>query len=436
MLLRRIGRAARRVPLSLLLIIAAPLIIEVLIHQRKYQVQRPATELDAPFFTSCQEPDVTAERENAVFVMLARNQELHKAKKSIQSIHRNFNQWFNYPILFLNDEPWDERFITQLNETAGGRAIFEVIPKKAWTFPDWVDRDSAQQRIKNQGAGVAGPHAGLEGYHHMCRFYSGNFYQLEALKSYKWYWRLEPDVEYTCAITYDPFVQMAKHGKVYGYTIALWEVGKSCPSLFRTTADWKQSMGIPTNNLWSAMMEASWMPFPFRHLLSWLPHRDASGDAWSLCHYWSNFEIADLDFFRSSAYQKYFEHLDKKGGFYDERWGDAAVHSLAIAMLADPQQVHHFEDIGYRHAKFYQCPANAPGGQLPDSPTLAKHTEFTPTLKGGIGCRCECNGKKIVNYGTHCLNKLKEPTSPKTIVTTGSKTTPESTPKKGSWFSS
>lgn len=33
---------------------------------------------------------------------------------------------------------------------------------------------------------------------------------------------------------------------------------------------------------------------------------------------WSNFEIADMDFWRSEAYTKFFEFLDSKGGFYYE----------------------------------------------------------------------------------------------------------------------
>jgi len=33
---------------------------------------------------------------------------------------------------------------------------------------------------------------------------------------------------------------------------------------------------------------------------------------------WSNFEIADMDFWRGEAYQKFFEFLDSKGGFYYE----------------------------------------------------------------------------------------------------------------------
>lgn len=33
---------------------------------------------------------------------------------------------------------------------------------------------------------------------------------------------------------------------------------------------------------------------------------------------WSNFEIADMDFWRGEAYSKFFDHLDSTGGFYYE----------------------------------------------------------------------------------------------------------------------
>lgn len=33
---------------------------------------------------------------------------------------------------------------------------------------------------------------------------------------------------------------------------------------------------------------------------------------------WSNFEIADLDFWRAEAYSKFFDYLDEQGGFYYE----------------------------------------------------------------------------------------------------------------------
>lgn len=33
---------------------------------------------------------------------------------------------------------------------------------------------------------------------------------------------------------------------------------------------------------------------------------------------WSNFEIADMDFWRGEAYSQFFDFLDRKGGFYYE----------------------------------------------------------------------------------------------------------------------
>jgi alpha 1,2-mannosyltransferase len=33
---------------------------------------------------------------------------------------------------------------------------------------------------------------------------------------------------------------------------------------------------------------------------------------------WSNFEIADMDFWRGEAYSAFFEYLDSLGGFYYE----------------------------------------------------------------------------------------------------------------------
>ncbi|ETS88161.1 hypothetical protein PFICI_01989 [Pestalotiopsis fici W106-1] len=407
-MLRRVLRPARRLPLWFVVPVFLALFIEVCHHVYQYHVPRPDHDLDPPFYKSCQEPKVGAPRENAALVMLARNSELTQAKRTITSIDNAFNKWFNYPIVFMNDEPWDQKFITELNKTARGLATFEVIPQDIWSFPSFIDEEAARASIKEQGEQGL-PHAGSEGYHHMCRFYSGKFYKLEALKKYKWYWRLEPDVDFTCAITYDPFVEMAKNDKVYGFTISLWEVGSTCPSLFREVADWKEMHALPTNNLWRAMVQASWMPYPFRRFMNFLSHRDRHGDPWSLCHYWSNFEIADMDIFRSQEYQDFFDHLDRKGGFYFERWGDAAVHSLAVAMFVDPRRVHHFEDFGYRHDLLYQCPANAPGGQLPESTLLGKEMTWAPEIEGGIGCRCQCDGRKTRNHPGYCLNKLKQP---------------------------
>jgi alpha 1,2-mannosyltransferase len=71
---------------------------------------------------------------------------------------------------------------------------------------------------------------------------------------------------------------------------------------------------------------------------------------------WSNFEIVNLNWLRSPAYIDYFDHLDKAGGFFYERWGDAPVHSIAAALLLKQDEIHFFNEIGYYHVPFSHCP--------------------------------------------------------------------------------
>jgi hypothetical protein len=48
---------------------------------------------------------------------------------------------------------------------------------------------------------------------------------------------------------------------------------------------------------------------------------------WDRSYYYTNFEIGDLRFFRSEAYQSYFRYLDALGGFYYYRWGTPQIEA-------------------------------------------------------------------------------------------------------------
>jgi alpha 1,2-mannosyltransferase len=48
--------------------------------------------------------------------------------------------------------------------------------------------------------------------------------------------------------------------------------------------------------------------------------------------------------------------LDRDGGFFYERWGDAPVHSIAAALLLKKDEIHFFNDIAYYHVPFTHCP--------------------------------------------------------------------------------
>lgn len=410
-MLPRAGRSRWRSPkLQFIAVVLLGLLIEVLFHQYYYHVPRPEVDADPVFQVGCREPDTSAPRENAAIIMLAQNEDLDSAIASLQSLEDHFNRWFHYPVVFMNNQPFTQEFKDGVSKVVSGDVTFELLTPEFFGYPLWMETSKGQSAVKANGA--LGVHKGeLESYHHMCRFYSGKFYDVPALKKYKWYWRVEPHVQFSCAITYDPFRMMREKKKKYGYTIALWELDNTVPSLFRAVSEFKARQRIRTTDLWKGFVRPTWMPWGLRWTRASLPLHDAGGDLWNLCHFWSNFEIGDLDFFRSQEHRDFFRFLDRKGGFYDERWGDASVHAFAAALLLRPEELHHFEDFGYFHDPWVVAPANALGRQLEGSEVLGPVGEnVVQGEEGGTGCRCE--RKQIRNFQNWCMNRVQRPVRP------------------------
>lgn len=383
-----------------------------------YGIERPLNvTIDAPFLTGCQDPVREAAehpRENAAFVVLARNKEVDGVLSSMSYLEKHFNQWFNYPYVFLNNEEFDSTFKSKVRNATLADVEFGLVGPDAWGFPEWIDDvDELKESIAQQGDRAI-MYGGLETYHHMCRFFSGFFFNHPLLLKYDWYWRVEPEVKFFCDITYDPFRFMAQENKVYGFVIAIKELVETVPNMFRYASAWKRKKNVKSTGMWKMLLKpteedksstklSSKMRLP-QEILQHDPIKpdDKSqqvsadgmeGEAYNMCHFWSNFEIARLDFFRSPEYLDFFHEMDLTGGFWRERWGDAPIHSLGAGLLLEPDQVHYFRDIGYQHTDIFHCPANAPGKQS-KRPLKADGSRddrgWDRPKKNGAGCRCEC----------------------------------------------
>ncbi|KOS20932.1 O-glycoside alpha-1 [Escovopsis weberi] len=367
---------------------------------------------DKVFVTGCLEPDTTKPKANATFVILARNKELDGVIQSIKSVERHFNRWYHYPYTFLNDGDFDETFKQAVQNYTSGPVEFGKVQPGAWGFPDWIDPKVAEEGIAKQGD-AAVMYGGLESYHFMCRFYSGFFFDHPLLLKYEWYWRVEPEISYFCDITYDPFLKMIETNKTYGFTIAVKELRETVPNLWRYASAYKRNNNITSQGLWEMFVEPPpEPPSPEEADSETSPNTRApidpeamEGEKYNMCHFWSNFEIARLDWFRSKPYRDFFEMMDRSGGFWMERWGDAPIHSLAAGALLATRDVHYFRDFGYRHTTIQHCPANAPARQLPREPFLEMTTvderkrieedqyweTWDEPKENGVGCRCRCD---------------------------------------------
>ncbi|KAF9482769.1 glycosyltransferase family 15 protein [Pholiota conissans] len=277
-------------------------------------------------------------RANATFVFLCRNSDINGAISSIQQMEDRFNKRHGYPWVLLNEEPFTDEFKKRVSVLTEAPIHFGQIPAEQWHQPKWIDEGKATDgRLRMMSQGII--YAGSVPYRNMCRFNSGFFFKHELLQPFRYYWRVEPDVKFFCDVNYDPFKFMQMNDKIYGFTISLVEWEATIPTLWNTVKEFitNHPEYISPDN---AMRYLS----------------DNGGETYNLCHFWSNFEISDMDFWRGEAYQKFFNFLESKGGFYYERWGDAPVHSIAAALFARKDQIHFFRDIGYRHDPFQHCP--------------------------------------------------------------------------------
>jgi mannosyltransferase len=120
---------------------------------------------------------------------------------------------------------------------------------------------------------------------------------------------------------------MIESNKTYGFTIAVKELRETVPNIFRYASAYKRLKGIKSQGLWEMFVEPQPekpAPLPEDHPDYKPPSTEIDveameGEKYNMCHFWSNFEIARLDFFRSKEYEDFFQMMDRSGGFWMER---------------------------------------------------------------------------------------------------------------------
>ncbi|KAI9713433.1 MAG: alpha 1,2-mannosyltransferase 2.4.1 [Bogoriella megaspora] len=310
------------------------------------------------------------ERMNATFVTLARNSDVWEISRSIRQVEDRFNRKYNYDWVFLNDADFDEQFIKVTTALVSGKTRYGKIPVDHWSYPSFIDQQKAKEAREDYGRRKI-IYGDSVSYRHMCRYESGFFFRHPLMLEYEWYWRVEPSIELFCDINYDTFKFMADHGKKYSFVLSLYEYVETIPTLWDSVKKFMKQypQHISDDNSMSFLS-------------------DDGGITYNHCHFWSNFEIGNLDWLRSSAYVDFFELLDRDGGFFYERWGDAPVHSIGAGLTLNKSEIHFFNDIAYYHVPFTHCPVSE---------------------QERIDLKCHCNPKENFDWnGYSCTARFFE----------------------------
>jgi len=201
-------------------------------------------------------------------------------------------------------------------------------------------------------------------YRHMCRFFGVKVMYEKALEGFQYYMRLDTD-SYLLSTPrnalgeeLDLFHEMAHRKAKYGFVMLH---PQTLPQFLR--------------DLWEAYDD-----FSGKEL------REGSGQdpfgaprALGL-HYWDNFEIVELAMFRSAdkraiQMRNFLDFMDRRGGFYYHRWGDAEMRTLLVTKFLQPHERVYFTSLGYQHYHNYHCPPERamtpPPGGITDNISLA-----------------------------------------------------------------
>jgi alpha 1,2-mannosyltransferase len=296
---------------------------------------------------------------NACIFILVKNNGLKDLINTMEQFDKQFNHRYNYPYVLINDQEFTHEFKNTVRKHTKSLVEFGKIPTDQWKIPEWINNTELEIKLNTTLKSLR--YGTQITYHHMCRYYSGFFYRHELTLKYDYYLRIDPHVEFPCKIENNPFETLSNLSKLYGFIITRKEQMKTIPTLWRSINEWlyekKYNQLMPNDNSIEFLS-------------------NDKGVTINDCHFWNNFEIGSFSIFRNKIYQSFFDFLDRKGGFYYERWGDllifiqllklnfkfslligdAPVHTYYVILMLKKSQIHRFHDISYGHSGIFNWP--------------------------------------------------------------------------------
>ena len=196
------------------------------------------------------------------------------------------------------------------------RDISDVFATHAPATTDWPRR-----RLRTFGIG----------YRRMCRFWFAGVFELADVRRLSYLMRLDTDSELRCrAGSRDPFELMAHQNAVYGYVAVKTDHPMVAKNLTAFGAAYARR--VP-------QIEDAFYRFP--------PDPPTNCPA---PMFYTNFEVMDVAWFAAPRAAAFARAVDATGQIFGNRWGDAPLRWLTLALFAGRSQLLCFGgEYDYRH---------------------------------------------------------------------------------------
>ncbi|KAG6815236.1 hypothetical protein H0H93_010489, partial [Arthromyces matolae] len=275
----------------------------------------------------------TGKRPNGVIFMLFPPSRVQQATLALRNVEDRFNRRLKYPyVLFMVEGEVDEVTEVQKERIAHiteGRATFAEVPLSQWNTPDFLDESRVKASSEKLG--------------------------------YGWYLTCLPGLTYHLPISgFRTDIVLCVDGTPSSLSpprapTANHQIWYRSPGFVQVAydAEWVQ-LSLASNV--SAFMSKHAKEFPpdANHGFVWhgsegiekAMRGEAGNPEWTKRCMYNNFEISHRSVWSHPIYKRFFEFLDRAGGFFYERWGDSPIHSFGVAMTLRKDQVVQFKDMG------------------------------------------------------------------------------------------
>eukprot|EP00759_Apiculatamorpha_spiralis_P036402 PhF_6_TR36546/c0_g1_i1/m.53905 len=243
-----------------------------------------------------------------VYLCCGNDEESRELQRSLFLLLKHFLWHFPFyqVIVYLEKGTGDPVEILQRSVSAFGMGFVHAmisIYEMSFSFPSGTDVSQVPKVVLGYGVG----------YRHMCRFFSG-FIFLENEEKYDNVLGSEEDTPWILRLDSDSyFYDHVKEDFLNLTTLENHHADYIHLGGFRDNA-------VFTKGLWNTSNE----------ILAFHTESTQTEKQWNRACFHTHFTLSRRKVFTGEKGRKYLHHLDQRGGFYLNRWGDACVHFLLM----------------------------------------------------------------------------------------------------------
>jgi hypothetical protein len=271
----------------------------------------------------------------AVIYILSQRKRLFMLQEALELLYENYwsDNGRRYPVLIFHDDlgPVEQGYLRKKIPLMTLKFI-EI----KFRIPSNLDYDMIPNRT------TCDPQHSTLGYRHMCRFHATVVHEMLQKHGYgdtEYVWRLDDDSRIVNPIGYDVFSYMKVNHKLYGFIRSLGENIDCVTGLWDLAGAF---INRTAANLRINRTEVFFDKWPENLVV------------------FNNFEISHVSVWQNPVWKAFMAEIDKAGGIYMLRWGDAPIHTIGVSMILKVEQVHSFSDIGYYHHMLNQSAGGLP----------------------------------------------------------------------------